>query len=409
MPLKIDRVSPSPRLYDTILAEHLAKHRQMAFVSGPRQVGKTTTCRNQSHRYLNWDNTDDRQILLSGPSRMAGYLGLDQLHAAPPVVLVDELHKHPRWKQLLKGFFDTYADASRNIVTGSSRLDTDRRVGDSLMGRYFLYHMHPFSVAEALTTALPDTDRIVRAPQRPAEDDFAALWQHGGFPEPFLKRDPRFSRRWQSLRNQQLLREDVRDLTQIQQLDQLALLVKLLDARSGHQIIYSNLAREIQVGVETVKRWCEMLGNLHHGFLIRPWFRNISRSLRKEPKWFLRDWANIADPGDRAETFIACHLLKAVEGWTDLGYGSFQLAYIRDKEKREVDFLVIRDGAPWFLAEVKQARQPISAALHHFQRQTNAPHAFQIVIGMDYVDADCFAKPSTPLAVPARTFLSQLL
>jgi predicted AAA+ superfamily ATPase len=235
------------------------------------------------------------------------------------------------------------------------------------------------------------------------------LWEHGGFPEPFLKRDPRFSRRWQSLRSQQLLREDVRDLTQIQQLDQLALLVKLLDARSGHQVIYSNLARDIQVGVETVKRWCEMLGNLHHGFLLKPWFTNISRSLRKEPKWFLRDWAHISDPGDRAETFVACHLLKAVEGWTDLGYGTFQLGYLRDKEKREVDFIVIRDGKPWFLAEVKLSQQPVSESLHHFQKQTKAPYAFQIAIESEFVDADCFAKPCGPLAVPARTFLSQLL
>lgn len=400
---------PAQRLYDTILAEHLAKHRQMAFVSGPRQVGKTTTCRNRSRSYLNWDNTDDRTILLSGPSRLAGYLGLDQLHVEPPVVLMDELHKHPRWKQLLKGFFDTYADAVRIIVTGSSRPDTYRRIGDSLMGRYFLYHMHPFSVAETLTTGLPDGARMVRPPLRPAEDDFAALWEHGGFPEPFLKRDPRFSRRWQSLRSQQLLREDVRDLTQIQQLDQLALLVKLLDARSGHQVIYSNLARDIQVGVETVKRWCEMLGNLHHGFLLKPWFTNIPRSLRKEPKWFLRDWAHISDPGDRAETFVACHLLKAVEGWTDLGYGTFQLGYLRDKEKREVDFIVIRDGKPWFLAEVKLSQQPVSESLHHFQKQTKAPYAFQIVIESEFVDADCFAKPCGPLVVPSRTFLSQLL
>jgi len=409
MALKIDTMKTTRRLYDAILAEHLSKHRQMAFVSGPRQVGKTTTCRNQSQGYLNWDNTDDRQILLSGPKALAEHLGLDQLHAQPPVALIDELHKHPRWKQLLKGFFDTYADQIRILVTGSSRLDTYRRVGDSLMGRYFLYHMHPFSVAETLTTDLLDVETIVRPPQRPDEDDFAALWQHGGFPEPFLKRDPRFSLRWQSLRGQQLLREDVRDLTQIQQLDQLALLVKLLDSRSGHQIIYSNLARQIQCSVETVKRWCETLSNLHHGFLIKPWFANISRSLRKEPKWFLRDWANIANPGDRAETFIACHLFKAVEGWTDLGLGAFQLAYLRDKEKREVDFIVIRDGKPWFLAEVKNARQPVSESLHHFQKLTKAPFAFQIVIEADFIEADCFDKPRPPLAVPARTFLSQLL
>jgi predicted AAA+ superfamily ATPase len=402
-------MQPVTRLYDSILAEHLSSNRQMALVSGPRQVGKTTTCRNRSQAYLNWDNTNDREIILGGPGRLANHLGLEKLREQSPVALFDELHKHPRWKQLLKGLFDSYADQVRIVVTGSSRLDTYRRVGDSLMGRYFLYHMHPFSVAETIATDLPDAKDIVRPPRCPDAGAFAALWQHGGYPEPFLRRDQRFTRRWQTLRTQQLLREDVRDLTQIQQLDQLTILVKLLSVRSGHQIVYSNLAKDIQVGVETVKRWCDTLSNLHHGFLLRPWFTNILRSLRKEPKWFLRDWAEIEDPGSRAETFVGCHLLKAVEGWNDLGYGKFHLGYLRDKEKREVDFIVIRDGKPWFLAEVKHGQTSLSDALRYFQEQTKAPFAFQVVVDADYVDSDCFAKPRGPMVVPAKTLLSQLL
>jgi predicted AAA+ superfamily ATPase len=131
--------------------------------------------------------------------------------------------------------------------------------------------------------------------------------------------------------------------------------------------------------------------------------------LRKEPKWFLRDWSGIENVGNRAETFIACHLLKAVEGWSDMGLGKFELGYLRNKEKREVDFLVARDGKPWFIVEVKQPADSISPALRYYQDQVLAPFAFQIVIDADYVDADCFAKPGSPLVVPARTFLSQLL
>ena len=398
-----------PRIYDAMLTEHLSLHRQMAFVSGPRQVGKTTTCRNRSDRYANWDNLDDRQEILAGPAALVESLHMNRLSESAPVALFDELHKYPRWKQFLKGVFDTYADQVRIVVTGSSRLDTYRRVGDSLMGRYFLYHMHPFSVAETLRQDIPDAKRIVRLPGKPQAADFEALWTHGGYPEPFLKRDMRFSRRWQSLRTQQLIREDIRDLTQIQQLDQLEMLVKLLDARSAQQIVYSNLAKCVQTSVDTIRRWIDTLSNLHHGFLVPPWFKNVSRSLRKEPKWFLREWAGIDDPGDKAETFVGCHLLKAVDGWNDLGFGKFQLAYLRDKEQREVDFIVIRDGAPWFLAEVKLSEQSISPALKHFQEQVKAPFAFQVVVEADYVDADCFATPRGPLAVPARTFLSQLL
>ena len=125
------------RIYDALLDGHLAAHRQMAFVTGPRQVGKTTTCRNHAQSYINWDNIDDREQILAGPANLVERLQLNRLSKTMPVSFFDELHKYPRWKQFLKGFFDTYADQVRIIVTGSSRMDIYRRGGDSLMGRYF--------------------------------------------------------------------------------------------------------------------------------------------------------------------------------------------------------------------------------------------------------------------------------
>lgn len=397
------------RIYDSMLGEHLEAYRQMVLVSGPRQVGKTTTCRAHADAYANWDNIDDRDLILTGPEALADRFKLDRLSGQSPVVLFDELHKYAGWKQYLKGFFDAYSDRARIIVTGSSRMDVYRRGGDSLMGRYFPYRMHPFSVAEIVDPRPPDTKRVVKSPEKIGSADFDALWRHGGYPEPFLKRDVRFSRRWQSLRREQLVREDIRDLTQIQHIDQLEILVRLLGDRSSHQLVYDNLARTVRVSVDTIRRWVDVLRDLHLGFLVRPWFRNVTRSLRKEPKWFLRDWATVEDAGDRAETFVACHLLKAVDGWNDLGLGAFELGYLRDREKREVDFIVVRDDRPWFLVEVKTRDTSISTALRYYQDQVEAPFAFQVVIDADYVDSDCFAVTGKPVAVPARTFLSQLL
>ena len=397
------------RIYDAILAEHLAGHRQMAFLSGPRQVGKTTTCRLRANAYVNWDNLDDRETVLAGPRRLADRLNLDRLSEEPPVVLFDELHKFPRWQSFLKGFFDTYADQARIAVTGSGRLDVYRRGGDSLMGRYLSYRMHPFSVAETVSQSLPDEADVVRPPTAIDDADFAALWQHGGFPEPYLKRDARFTRRWQSLRLVQLVREEIRDLTQIQQLDQMETLVRLLAARSGKQLVYDGLARQVRVSADTVRRWLAALCDLHFGFLVRPWFTNVSRSLRKEPKWYLRDWANVTDAGQRAETFVACHFAKAVDGWNDLGLDAFELGYIRDKEKREVDFVVTRSGKPWLLAEVEHRDAALSPHLRHYQDRLDVPFAFQVTLDATYVDRDCFAEPGRPRVVPARTLLSQLL
>jgi uncharacterized protein len=214
--------------------------------------------------------------------------------------------------------------------------------------------------------------------------------------------------RGRSLRQEQLSREDLREVARVSDLEIIETLIQILAERSAHQLIYSNLAQEIQVSVDTVKRWIDLLTRLHYGFVVRPWFKNVTKSLRKEPKWFLRDWSGIPDDGARAETLVACHLLKAVEGWTDLGFGDFDLRYLRDKQKREVDFLVVKDRKPWFLVEVKMSDTTLSPWLRHFQTQTDAQHAFQVVMNLPYQEADCF-RIRRPVVVPSRTLLSQLL
>ncbi len=395
------------RLYLDVVRRHLAEHRQMAFVSGPRQVGKTTVCRALADpgAYLSWDSETDRRLILGGDRAVAERLGLER--AGPPVTAVfDEIHRFARWKRFLKGFYDHQGDRVKIMVTGSSRLDVYRRGGDSLMGRYFLFRMHPLTVAELITPTAPD--QPIRKPARLGDRDFDALWEHGGFPDPFIKRDRRFSTRWRGLRRDQLIREDVRDLTRVQEIAQLELLLTLLTERAGSQVVMSNLAASVSVSVDTVRRWLTLLTTLHAGFLVRPWFANVAKSLRKEPKWFPHDWADVEEPGARAEAMIACHLLKAVQGWTDLGLGSFALHYLRDKLKREVDFVVVRDRKPWFLVEVKRSDTRLSPALAHFQDQLGAPHAFQVVLDLDHVATDCFSRRD-PTVVPARTFLAQLL
>jgi len=394
------------RVYVSILAEHLRDNRQMAFVSGPRQVGKTTVCRSMGDVYLNWDNADDRVEMLKGPSAMAKRLQLDRVRSRLPVAVLDELHKYSKWKNLLKGFFDTYEKKVRLLVTGSSRLDVYRRGGDSLMGRYFLYRMHPWSVGECLNLNLPESE--IRLPQEILHTDWDALWEHGGFPEPFLRRDSRFTRRWRSLRSEQLSREDLREVSKVSDLGTIEVLMSLLESFSSQQIVYSNLAREIQVSTDTVRRWIDLLERVHFGFRLRPWFKNVSKSLRKEPKWFVRDWSGIEAEGARAETMIACHLLKAVEGWNDLGFGEFELRYVRDKQKREVDFLVVRNGSPWFLVETKLSDTRMSSNLPFFQQQLKVSHAFQVVLNLPFESVDVFKKKD-PVVVPAKTLLSQLL
>ena len=194
----------------------------------------------------------------------------------------------------------------------------------------------------------------------------------------------------------------------VHQLGQVETLAELVRQQCGQLSSYSSFARAIGASVDSVRRWLGTLESLYFCYPLRPWHLNVARSLRKEPKYYLWDWSQAPDEGARAENLVASALLKAVHLWTDLGAGDFGLYFLRDKQQHEVDFVVVRDGQPWFLVEVKRSGSAsLSPALARFQRQTGAPHAFQVALDLPYVERDCFAH-SHPLIVPTQTFLAQL-
>ncbi len=400
------------RIYLSVIREHLRNYQQMIFLVGPRQAGKTTVSLmagefTDRFSYLNWDNLDHRKIILDGVDSVAGFAGLDRLASGMSAIVFDEIHKYGKWKTFLKGFFDTYKGEVKIIVTGSSRLDVYKKGGDSLMGRYFSYRMHQLSLAELGRVELSENE--ITRPFPSQDGDFDRLLANGGFPEPLIKNDPRFLNRWKKLRQAQLMKEDIRDLSRIQELGQMELLGEILKNQSGQLTNYTRLASRINVSSDTVRRWIKTLQGFFYCFTVQPWSKNIPRSLLKEPKTYLWDWVNVDDPGRRAENLIASHLLKAVHYWTDRGLGEYGLWFLRDKEKREVDFLVSRNNKPWFLVEVKlSSGKGIAKNLFYFQDKLRAEHAFQVVFDMEYVPADCF-RHRKPVIVPARTFLSQLV
>jgi len=400
------------RIYTKLIQDHLDKYHQMVFLAGPRQVGKTTISKIiQTHispsHYLNWDVKEHRELILTGALSLGKSLDLEILKKEKPLVIFDEIHKYSKWKNFLKGFYDLYHTKIHIIVTGSAKLDMHRRANDSLMGRYFIYRIHPLSIAECVYTKVAAHE--LQSPKPITTDAFNSLWHFGGFPDPFLHHDPSFTQRWGALRHEQLFRGDILELSHIHEITQLEILADILKQQAGQILNRSNLANKVDASVNTIKRWINTLENFYFCFLIKPWSKNITRSLIKEPKLYLWDWSTISDIGSRAENFVAVHLLKAVNFWTDRGLGDYQLYFIRDKEKHEVDFLITKNNKPWFLVEVKySSNQGISESLYRFQKQLKAEHAFQVAFDLPYVDRNCF-KHHDPVIVPIMTLLSQLV
>lgn len=398
------------RFYEALVEKHYKSHKQMLFLMGPRQVGKTTLSKaakkSKNTLYLNWDFVDDRKLILQGPKTVAEKAGIPGL--STPLIIFDELHKYRQWKGFIKGFYDVYNKDCRILVTGSAKLDVYQRGGDSLMGRYFSYRIHPLSVAELKDPSIPRTF-LRKTPKKLSDAAFKKLWELGGYPEPYLKGTKQFWRRWQNDRFANFFRQDIRDLTDVSNLDSIEHLAHLLQAHAGSLISYETLAKQVLVTGKTIKSWIQILKRTYYCFEVKPYFRNVARSLRKEPKYYLWDWSCCEDnDGARAENFIACHLNKAIHFWNDHGFGTFKLHFIRDRSKREVDFLITKDYKPWMLLEVKHAKTALSPALLHFHKILQTRYAFQVVIDLPYQDVDCF-KAKKPLTVPAKTFLSQLI
>ena len=401
------------RIYYNLIKHHLQHWDQMVFIEGARQVGKTTLAKQLAAgfkltHYLNTDNIEDRALILSGQNFVEKLGLLDIASSSKPLIIFDEIHKIPNWKNYLKGFYDSYKDKIKIIATGSAKLSIYKKNQDSLMGRYFSYMLHPISVREIVNASL-DENLTVQKPLSVPDAAYNNLLKYGGFPDPYLKADNRFHAGWLNLRFEQLLRGDIVASGETKNIGQFELLAHILTKNAAQQINYNNLSKQVQVTSQTIKSWLNILESFYFGYFIRPWSANITRAILKEPKFYLWDWSAVESTGARAENFIASHLKAAARFWSDAGLGNFGVFYIRTKDKKEVDFLVTKENKPWFLVEVKGSiNSSMSKNLHYFQEQTGAAHAFQVVMDMDeHPSVDCFSY-NKPIKVSAKTFLSQL-
>lgn len=400
------------RFYENRIQSFLAEYSKMLFISGPRQVGKTTIAKSIVKNkinsiYLNWDYLPDRDTILNKVDKEFENILTIKAKDKPKAVF-DEIHKFSDWKNLIKGFFDKFNEHLEFIVTGSARLNIYKKGGDSLMGRYINLTIHPLSVSELANNYESENAAGLRVPKDIGREAFEQLLKFGGFAEPFLKANQRFHNIWSRQRFEQLFREDIRNIEDISNIYALELVASMLKEQSGGLTSYTSLAKKARVSDQTIRRWLYLLEKHYYCFSVRPWSKNIVRSLLKEPKYFLWDWSQISDLGMRFENFIASHLIKAVDYWNESGLGTFGLYYIRDKQKREVDFLVSKNNQPWFLVEAKLSQYDISPNLKYFHELIKPEFSFQVLQNAENFDGSCFDKPGL-WSVPARTFLAELI
>jgi predicted AAA+ superfamily ATPase len=356
---------PKRYLFDPI-DEDLSE--KMVFISGPRQVGKTTLALKlvgaaspRHPAYLSWDDVRARPGIRRG-----------EVPVGQPRVILDEIHKYSRWRGLVKGLYDTREPGQQFLVTGSARLDFYRRGGDSLQGRYHPYRLHPLSVTELGGH---------RASLEP-------LLRFGGFPEPFLRASERHWRRWQRERLDRVVSGDVRDLERVREISLVELLVDSLPSRVGSPLSVRNLREDLEIAHDTAERWIGILENLYVCFRIAPLGAPRIRAVKKERKLYLWDWSAVPEPGARFENMVASHLLKLCHFREDTEGHRMEVRFLRDTDAREVDFVVLQDRKPLFAVEVKTGERAVSPAVRYFKQRTTIPRWFQVHLGTKDVVAD---------------------
>jgi hypothetical protein len=358
---------------------------KMVFVSGPRQVGKTTLAleligaRDARHpAYLSWDDVRARPRILRA-----------EMPPGEPRVILDEIHKYARWRNLVKGLYDTRERGQAFLITGSARLDLYRRGGDSLQGRYHPYRLHPLSLPEV----------------GGGTDGLGALLRFGGFPEPFFRGSERHWRRWQRERLDRVVRDDLRDLERVREVSLIEVLIDALPARVGSPLSVKSLREDLEVAHDTAERWITILENLYVCFRVAPFGPSRIRAVKKERKLYLWDWSMVEDPGARFENLVASHLLKLCHFTEDTEGHRMELRFLRDTDKREVDFVVLRDRKPLFAVEAKTGERGVSPAIRYFKARTAIPRWFQVHLGakdalVEGVRVLPFAKLCEAVAVP---------
>lgn len=366
--------------------QELSAEKPMIFVAGPRQSGKTTLAQIISdayvnHLYFNWDIPQDRTRLVENPFF---FEEIERKNGSKPLIVFDEIHKYRDWKNYLKGVYDRFHKEFQFLVSGSGRLDLYQKGGDSLAGRYYLFHLWPFTLGELFEAgrSMADFKSSLLDVTTDRNAELKGIWssleKFSGFPEPYLTGRVTSYRRWSGTYSRQLIREDIRDLTAIKAIGDLETLYHLLPSKVGSPLSVSSLSRDLKISYNTIRSWLETFERFFLIFSITPWTRRVARAIQKERKIYLWDIPRIADPAARFENMVALELYRAMTTWNDTGRGRFALHFVKNKEQQEVDFLIADENRPLLLIETKLSETHPSASLVKFQSALNVP-AIQLI------------------------------
>ncbi len=335
----------------------------VVLVSGPRQCGKTTLVRDLVAGKREFLTLDDETILASARSDPAGLVrSLDK-------ATIDEIQRAPDLLRSIKRSVDADRRAGRFLLTGSANLLTVPQVSESLAGRMEIVNLLPLSQAEIHRRKPAFLKAAFKGkPGKPGEaltgSDLVEAVLTGGYPEMLRRAQPGRRQAWARDYIRAIVQRDVRDIAEIEKLDQMPRLLRVLAQYSGQLVNFTQMGGQVGFDDKTTRKY---LGILEQLFLVRrlePWFRNRLKRLVKTPKLHFLDSGLLSTLlgitvervrkdrglfGSLLETFVFSEVLKQIS-WME---SPCTLYHYRDKDQDEVDIVVEEDAGAVVGIEVK--------------------------------------------------------
>jgi len=385
-----------PRFSKTRVEEALSDTR-VVLISGPRQSGKTTLAGEIASDKIPFLTLDDANVLRSAIDDPVGFVrGLDR-------AVIDEIQRAPDLLLAIKSLVDNDKTPGRFLLTGSANLMTIPKVADSLAGRMEVVRLLPLSQAEILGVESDFIDRAFAREKPTANhmivgDDLVEKVLSGGYPEALGR--TRWSRKqdWYHGYLDAIVQRDVKDVAQIEQLAIMPKLMSVLAEHSGQLVNYSGIGASLDLNHVTTQKYVNVFESLYLVHTLQPWFTNRLKRLTKSPKLHFLDAGLLAAMRDVSpdlvrknrtsfgsilETFVFSELRK-IATWSEQ---SCSFSHFRDKEKNEVDIVLENRRGEVIGIEVKSSAT-VSAGDFSGMRKLATACGDKFIQGMVLYDHD---------------------
>lgn len=335
--------------------EKFIKTRRVLLLSGVRQCGKTTLAKELISNDTLYRSLDDlvlRQFAQNDPDGFITHTG--------KMLIIDEIQRAPSLLSAIKKMVDEDNRPGQYLLTGSSSLQSLPTATESLAGRIHKIRLRPLTQGEILgKDPLFLTKMFCQSfnDAKPfyAREQILQMAFRGGFPEP-IRLAEKDRKDWYKDYVTSLLERDLQDITKIHRQDAMQKLIEILAAWSGKFMDISTIQSGLSIQRQTIESYINALEALYLVERLRPWTNTDYARIGKQTKLFMADcglmrsilnWDidQVRFDSDRSGKLIETFVFNELSAQVDVDNNEYQLFHYRDREKREIDFLVEHKGS----------------------------------------------------------------